>query len=111
MLSDKPDGKNINANCGSTHMENLMKYVADNKLDLGVAFDGDADRCLAVDENGNMVDGDFIMAICAMDLASRNMLKKNTAARRKAALVSIPFRAPILVNSNSHSMWINFLTH
>lgn len=79
MLSDKPDGKNINANCGSTHMENLMKYVADNKLDLGVAFDGDADRCLAVDENGNMVDGDFIMAICAMDLASRNMLKKNTA--------------------------------
>ncbi len=79
MLSDKPDGKNINDNCGSTHMENLQKYVVDNKLDLGVAFDGDADRCLAVDEDGNVVDGDFIMAICAMDLASRNKLHKKTA--------------------------------
>ena len=79
MLADAPDGININDNCGSTHMENLMKYVVDNKLDLGVAFDGDADRCLAVDENGHMVDGDFIMAICALDLASRKKLSKKTA--------------------------------
>ena len=79
MLSDKPDGKNINEKCGSTHMENLMKYVVDNGLDLGVAFDGDADRCLAVDENGNMIDGDTIMAICAKDLDSRNLLKNKTA--------------------------------
>lgn len=79
MLSDQPDGVNINKNCGSTHMESLMKYVVENQLDMGVAFDGDADRCLAVDENGNMVDGDFIMAICAMDLASRKKLSKKTA--------------------------------
>lgn len=79
MLSDKPDGININDNCGSTHMESLQKFVVENGLDLGVAFDGDADRCLAVDEKGNVIDGDFIMAICAMDLASRNKLSKNTA--------------------------------
>lgn len=79
MLSDKPDGININYKCGSTHMENLQQYVVENKLHLGVAFDGDADRCLAVDENGNIVDGDFIMAICALDLASRKQLNKNTA--------------------------------
>lgn len=79
MLSDKPDGKNINDNCGSTHLENLQKYVVDNKLQLGVAFDGDADRCLAVDENGKVVDGDFIMAICALDLSSRKHLSQNAA--------------------------------
>ncbi len=79
MLSDKPDGININDNCGSTHLENLQKYVVENSLQMGVAFDGDADRCLAVDENGNVVDGDFIMAICAMDLSSRGVLAKNTA--------------------------------
>ncbi len=78
MLSDKPDGININDNCGSTHMENLQKFVVENKLDLGVAFDGDADRCLAVDDNGEMIDGDFIMAICALDASSRGKLKKNT---------------------------------
>ena len=79
MLADKPDGKNINENCGSTHLENLQKYVVDNGLQLGVAFDGDADRCLAVDEKGDVIDGDFIMAICALDLASRNKLNKKTA--------------------------------
>ena len=78
MLADKPDGININDKCGSTHMENLQKYVVENKLDLGVAFDGDADRCLAVDENGEVIDGDFIMAICALDCASRKKLSKNT---------------------------------
>ena len=79
MLADHPDGTNINDNCGSTHLETLQKYVVENGLQAGVAFDGDADRCLAVDENGNVIDGDFIMAICAMDLASRNKLSKNTA--------------------------------
>lgn len=77
MLSDKPDGININDKCGSTHMENLQKFVAENGLDLGVAFDGDADRCLAVDDKGEIVDGDFIMAICAMDCASNKKLNKN----------------------------------
>ncbi len=79
ILSAEPDGININDKCGSTHLENLQKYVVENGLEMGVAFDGDADRCLAVDENGNVVDGDFIMAICAMDLASRNKLAKRTA--------------------------------
>ena len=79
MLSDQPDGININDCCGSTHMESLQKFVVDNKLDLGVAFDGDADRCLAVDENGEIIDGDYIMAICALDLASRKKLSQNAA--------------------------------
>ncbi|MBQ3886929.1 MAG: phosphoglucosamine mutase [Clostridia bacterium] len=79
MLADQPDGTNINDDCGSTHLEKLQKYVVENKLQVGVAFDGDADRCLAVDEKGEIIDGDFIMAICAMDLASRHKLNKNTA--------------------------------
>ncbi|MCQ4022143.1 MULTISPECIES: phosphoglucosamine mutase [unclassified Ruminococcus] len=77
MLFDNPNGTNINDDCGSTHMDNLMKYVKENNLDGGMAFDGDADRCLAVDENGNLVDGDFIIAICAQDLKSRGKLKNN----------------------------------
>ena len=77
ILYDKPDGININNDCGSTHMENLAKYVVENKMDMGVAFDGDADRCLCVDENGNMVDGDQIMAICALDLKERGKLSGN----------------------------------
>ena len=78
MLFNAPDGVNINLNCGSTHIEALTEYVKANKLDAGLAFDGDADRCLAIDENGNLIDGDFIMAICANDLKERGMLKKDT---------------------------------
>lgn len=78
MLSDKPDGVNINDKCGSTHMQNLMQFVKANGLDLGLAFDGDADRCLAVDDMGRVVDGDFLMAICAADLKSTGRLSKNT---------------------------------
>lgn len=78
MLSAEPDGTNINNNCGSTHMENLMKYVSENKCDAGLAFDGDADRCLAVDENGNLIDGDKLIAICANELRKENKLTKNT---------------------------------
>ena len=78
MLSDKPDGININENCGSTHMDNLKAYVVENKLDAGIAFDGDADRCLCVDELGNEIDGDQIMAICAYDMKERGKLAKNT---------------------------------
>lgn len=74
-----PDGTNINKNCGSTHIEALAEYVKANNLDCGIAFDGDADRCLAVDEKGELVDGDFIIAMCALDLKERGMLKNNTA--------------------------------
>lgn len=79
MLSDTPDGVNINLNCGSTHPEELMKFVKGNELDLGLAFDGDADRMLAVDENGELVDGDKIIAICAKRMKSEGALAKNTA--------------------------------
>ena len=77
MLADQPNGVNVNDDCGSTHMGNLMSYVRENKLDAGVAFDGDADRCLAVDEQGKLVDGDFLMAICAADMKSRGKLAKS----------------------------------
>lgn len=79
VLSNTPDGTNINKNCGSTHMQELLEFVPANKCDCGFAFDGDADRCLAVDENGNLVDGDFLIAICANDMMKNGKLKKNTA--------------------------------
>lgn len=79
MLSDTPDGTNINKNCGSTHPEELQKFVKDAGLDLGLAFDGDADRMLAVDENGDLVDGDKVIAICANQMKSEGKLAKNTA--------------------------------
>lgn len=77
MLNDKPDGININDNCGSVHLDGLSKYVRENNMDLGIAFDGDADRCLAVDNKGNPIDGDFLMAICASYLKSMGKLSKN----------------------------------
>jgi len=79
ILYNEPNGTNINFNCGSTHLEALSKYVVDNGLDCGIAFDGDADRCLCVDELGNVIDGDIIMAICSLDLKSRGKLSGNTA--------------------------------
>ena len=78
VLSDSPDGVNINKDCGSTHTEALAKFVVENHLDCGVAFDGDADRCLCVDENGELIDGDRIMAICSLDMKQRGILNKNT---------------------------------
>ena len=73
-----PDGNNINDNCGSTHPEQLARAVPELGADLGLAFDGDADRLIAVDEHGNIVDGDKIMSICALDLKERGELKKDT---------------------------------
>lgn len=78
MLNQSPNGINENDGCGSTHMEGLMEYVKTHDVCGGIAFDGDADRCLAVDENGELMDGDFIMAICAMDMKSRGKLSKNS---------------------------------
>lgn len=79
MLSYEPNGININKDCGSTHIEQLQEYVRKNKLCCGLAFDGDADRCLAVDENGCLIDGDYLIAICAKDMKDRGLLKKNAA--------------------------------
>ena len=62
-MNNDPDGFNINTDCGSTHIEHLQKFVKDNNLDVGFAYDGDADRCLCVDEKGNVVTGDHILYI------------------------------------------------
>lgn len=77
-IHNNPDGTNINANCGSTHMEELQARVVFEKANIGLAFDGDADRLLAVDENGNLVDGDQIMAIVGNHMRSQGKLKKDT---------------------------------
>ncbi len=77
-IHTRPDGININKDCGSTHMEELKERVVKEKADLGLAFDGDADRLLAVDENGELVDGDKLMAICGLRLKERGKLKQNT---------------------------------
>jgi len=78
VINDNPDGTNINENCGSTHPEELMEYVVKKGCDLGFAFDGDADRCLAVDEKGNLINGDFILMLCAKYLKDIGKLKDNT---------------------------------
>jgi len=78
IIGDTPDGLNCNRDCGSTHMEKLCALVKEQHLDVGFAFDGDADRCIAVDENGNVVDGDAMMYILGLRLKSRGMLNKNT---------------------------------
>lgn len=77
ILFAEPNGQNINAHCGSTHMERLREVVLQEHLDLGVAFDGDADRCLCIDDEGNFINGDFIMAICALDMKERGRLARN----------------------------------
>lgn len=78
VIGAEPDGLNVNNGCGSTHIENLCKMVKEQHLDIGFAFDGDCDRCLAVDENGNVVDGDAIMYILAKRFKDRGMLNGNT---------------------------------
>ncbi len=78
MLFHEPNGTNINDGCGSTHPEALCAYVKENHLDAGCAFDGDADRCFCVDDQGNLIDGDNIMAILAPDMKMRGKLAKNT---------------------------------
>lgn len=76
-INDQPNGVNINDHCGSTHLDLLAERVVAGCYDLGLAFDGDADRCLAVDEKGGVVDGDRILAVCAADLKKRGKLKNN----------------------------------
>ena len=78
VINNKPDGTNINVNCGSTHMESLCELVKKEKCDIGFAYDGDADRCLCVDEKGNVVDGDLILYICGKYMKERGELFNNT---------------------------------
>ena len=78
VINNEPDGTNINRDCGSTHIEVLQKFVVDNGLDVGFAYDGDADRCIAVDENGRVVDGDLILYTCGLYMKERGILDTNT---------------------------------
>ena len=78
IINNKPDGININHNCGSTHLEMLKEYVIKNKMSLGIAYDGDGDRCLAVDENGEELDGDKLLAIISNYLRQEGKLEKET---------------------------------
>ena len=78
IINNNPNGININENCGSTHLEGLKKFVVENKLSLGIAYDGDGDRCLAIDEKGNEIDGDILLAIFAKYLQEKGKLNNNT---------------------------------
>ena len=78
VINNKPDGKNINTDCGSTHIEGLQRFVLEKHMDVGFAYDGDADRCIAVDDKGEVVDGDKILYICGLYLKEAGRLKKNT---------------------------------
>ena len=78
VINNEPDGTNINRNCGSTHIEVLQEYVKENQLDVGFAYDGDADRCLAVDETGKLVDGDLILYVCGKYLKEQGRLNGDT---------------------------------
>lgn len=78
LMGAEPDGTNINHGCGSTHIENLQRFVVEKGMDIGFAYDGDADRCLAVDEKGNVVTGDHILYILAKGMKKENMLEGNT---------------------------------
>lgn len=83
MMHDNPNGVNINLNCGSTHMDDLIDFVNGHDVDLGLAFDGDSDRCLAVDENGKLIDGDRLIAVFALDM------KRNGTLTDDAAVVTV----------------------
>ncbi len=78
VINNEPDGTNINTNCGSTHIEVLQEYVKEKKLDVGFAYDGDADRCIAIDENGSVVDGDLILYICGKYMKETGRLNQDT---------------------------------
>lgn len=78
VINDKPNGFNINKDAGSTHIEHLQKFVLENELDVGFAFDGDADRCIAVDNEGNVIDGDSILFVCAKHMKEEGKLPSNT---------------------------------
>ena len=80
IINNNPNGININENCGSTHLEQIKKFVVEHKLNLGIAYDGDGDRCLLIDEAGNEIDGDKILAVCSNYMKEKGTLKKDTVA-------------------------------
>lgn len=93
LMGDKPNGININDDCGSTHIENLRLEVLRKKADIGIAHDGDADRCLCIDEQGNLIDGDHILIMCAKLMMEVDALPKNTVVT--TVMANIGFRQAI----------------
>ncbi|MBR5914612.1 MAG: phosphoglucosamine mutase [Selenomonadaceae bacterium] len=93
LMGDNPNGININENCGSTHIENLRLEVLRNRADIGIAHDGDADRCLCIDEKGNLIDGDHILIMCAKLMMDIGALVKNTVVT--TVMANIGFRQAI----------------
>ena len=93
LMGDKPNGININDECGSTHIENLRLEVLRRRADIGIAHDGDADRCLCIDEKGNLIDGDHILILCAKLMMDVGALKKNTVVT--TVMANIGFRQAI----------------
>ncbi len=89
VMSNEPNGININYNCGSTHLENLQEKIKENAYDFGFAYDGDADRVLCIDKNGNLIDGDKIAAIIALNLKSKNMLNSNKVVLTKMSNLGV----------------------
>lgn len=96
VIHDKPNGININDNCGSTHLESLMEAVKEHKADIGIAHDGDADRCLCIDENGEFIDGDHMIAACAIYMMGKGKLKDNTVVT--TVMANIGFHKAIKEN-------------
>jgi phosphoglucosamine mutase len=99
-INDRPNGTNINDNCGSLHMEGLIKKVLETKADIGIAHDGDADRVLICDEKGRLVDGDQIMGMCAAEMQAEGSLKKGTVV----ATVMSNIGLELFLNKNGISM-------
>ena len=89
MIHNEPDGLNINVDCGSTHIESLQRFVVEQGLDVGFAFDGDADRCFAVDEKGNVLDGDLIMYLCAVQMKEEGALIDDTVVATVASNMGV----------------------
>ncbi len=96
VIHDKPNGININDNCGSTHLDSLKKAVLEYKADIGIAHDGDADRCLCIDENGEFIDGDHMIAACAIYMMGKGSLKNNTVVT--TVMANIGFHKAIKEN-------------
>src|SRR3989338_4163969 len=91
VLNNEPNGKNINAGCGALHPEQLQKVVLEEKADIGIALDGDADRLILVDEKGEVRDGDFVMAICGLELSQKGKLSHNTVVATQMSNFEIAF--------------------
>ena len=105
VINNTPDGTNINTNCGSTHIEVLQRFVVDKGLDIGFAYDGDADRCIAVDHKGNIIDGDKIMYVCGKYLKEQGRLNGNTVVTTVMSISAFTKLWSAKISSTSRQPW------